>query len=85
MIGLGLYGEALWACTKFDGGVGLQGNQIMLLVIGNVVAFFVALLAIRSFVSYLTKHGFKIFGYYRIIVGLAILILYGMGYNLQII
>jgi undecaprenyl-diphosphatase len=68
-----------------DGGVGLQGNQIMLLVIGNVVAFFVALLAIRSFVSYLTKHGFKIFGYYRIIVGLAILILYGMGYNLQII
>ena len=68
-----------------NGGVGLQGNQIMLLVIGNVVAFFVALLAIRSFVSYLTKHGFKIFGYYRIIVGLAILILYGMGYNLQII
>lgn len=60
-------------------------NNLSLLIIGNVVAFIVALLAIRSFVSYLTKHGFKIFGYYRIIVGLAILILYGMGYNLQII
>ncbi len=68
-----------------EGKAGLQGNQIVLLVIGNVVAFIVALLAIRSFVSYLTKHGFKIFGYYRIIVGLAILILYGMGYNLQIL
>ena len=60
-------------------------NNLLLLLVGNVVAFIVALLAIRSFVSYLTKHGFKIFGYYRIIVGLAILILYGMGYNLQII
>lgn len=68
-----------------DGGVGLNSNEIFLLVIGNVIAFFVALLAVRSFVSYLTKHGFKVFGYYRIIVGLAILILYGMGYNLQII
>ncbi len=68
-----------------EGGIGFSGNQIMLLIVGNIVAFIVALLAIRSFVSYLTKHGFKIFGYYRIIIGLAILILYGMGYNLQII
>ena len=68
-----------------EGGVGLHSQQILLLVVGNIVAFFVALLAIRSFVAYLTKHGFKIFGYYRIVVGLAILILYGLGYNLQII
>lgn len=62
-----------------------QDNQIMLLIIGNIVAFIVALLAIKSFVAYLTKHGFKIFGYYRIIVGLTILILYFMGINLQIV
>ena len=66
-------------------GIGLQGNQMMLLILGNWVAFIVALLAIKSFVSYLTKHGFKVFGYYRIVVGLAILILYYMGYNLQIV
>jgi len=68
-----------------EGGDKLHSNEIMLLIVGNIVAFIVALLAIRSFVAYLTKHGFKIFGYYRIIIGLAILILYGMGYNLQII
>ena len=67
-----------------DGG-GLKDDELFLLIIGNVVAFIVAVLAIRSFVAYLTKHGFKIFGYYRIIVGLAILILYAMGYNLSIV
>jgi undecaprenyl-diphosphatase len=64
-------------------GDGLKSDELFLLVIGNIVAFIVAVLAIRSFVAYLTKHGFKIFGYYRIVVGLAILILYAMGYNLS--
>ena len=66
-------------------GFSLQGNEIYLLVIGNVIAFFVALLAIKSFVSYLSKHGFKVFGYYRIIVGLTILILYWMGIDLRMV
>lgn len=65
-------------------GTGLNQDEILLLIAGNVVAFLVAMLAIRSFVSYLTKHGFKIFGYYRIVVGLIILILYGMGYELTL-
>ncbi len=67
-----------------DGG-SLQQNEIFLLIIGNIVAFIVAILAIRSFVAYLTKYGFKVFGYYRIFVGLVILILYAMGYNLSIV
>ena len=50
-------------------------DNILLLVIGNVVAFLVAMLAIKVFIAYLTKHGFKLFGYYRIVVGLTILIL----------
>jgi undecaprenyl-diphosphatase len=57
----------------------------MLLVIGNFIAFIVAMLAIKSFISYLTKHGFKLFGYYRIIVGVAILLLYYLGVNLTIV
>lgn len=68
----------------------LDGNtfgqeQITTLMIGNVVAFVVALLAIKSFISYLTKHGFKVFGYYRIILGSIILILYWFGIDLQIV
>jgi undecaprenyl-diphosphatase len=45
----------------------------------------VAALAIRSFIGYLTKHGFKMFGYYRIFVGAAILILYLFGIELSIV
>ncbi len=66
-------------------GGGIKQEELFLLLTGNVVAFLVALLAIRSFVSYLTKHGFKLFGYYRIIVGLLILILYALGYDLKMI
>ncbi len=61
------------------------GEQIQLLVIGNLVAFVVAMLAIKSFINYLTKHGFMIFGYYRIIVGIIILVLYYLGIELQIV
>lgn len=60
-------------------------EQIQLLVIGNIVAFIVAMLAIKSFISYLTKHGFLIFGYYRIIVGIVILVLYYLGIELAIV
>lgn len=54
-------------------------------IIGNVIAFIIAILAMRSFVGYLTKHGFKIFGYYRIIVGAIILILIAAGVDMQIL
>ncbi len=52
----------------------LQENWMALLV-GNVVAFVVALLAIKFFINYVTRYGFKLFGYYRIVVGLLVLIL----------
>ncbi|MDI1316322.1 undecaprenyl-diphosphate phosphatase [Flavobacterium sp.] len=54
----------------------LSDDQINLLIIGNVVGFIVAMLAIKSFIGYLSKHGFKMFGYYRIGAGLAILIIH---------
>lgn len=52
----------------------LQENWVALLV-GNVVAFVVAMLAIKFFINYVTRYGFKLFGYYRIVVGLLVLIL----------
>ncbi len=60
-------------------------HELTLLVVGNVVAFIVAILAIRSFIGFLTKHGFKFFGYYRIAVGLIILTLYYLGIQLSIV
>jgi undecaprenyl-diphosphatase len=66
-------------------GIAFDSHQINLLIVGNVVAFIVAMIAIKSFIGFLTKHGFKAFGYYRIIVGLAIIILYLAGYQLSIV
>lgn len=60
-------------------------DQMNVLIIGNVVAFVVALLAIKSFIGYLNKHGFRVFGWYRIVVGIAIIILLLSGHQLQII
>ncbi|MCB0523434.1 MAG: undecaprenyl-diphosphate phosphatase [Lewinellaceae bacterium] len=71
--------KSLWDFVKEDGFT-LTSNQINLLLVGNVVAFLVAMLAIKSFINYLTRHGFKAFGYYRIFAGILILILWKMGY-----
>ena len=62
----------------------IQPQHINVLIIGNVVAFLVAMLAIKGFVAFLTRHGFKIFGYYRIIVGAIILILLATGSDLNL-
>lgn len=62
-----------------------SSEEIKLIAIGNIVAFIVAAIAIKSFISYLTKHGFKIFGWYRIIVGALIIILYLAGIELKMI
>ena len=72
-----MLGATLKKCYDYykDGYV-LTSDQINLLVIGNVVGFVVALLAIKTFIDYLSKHGFKIFGYYRIIVGIALLLIH---------
>ena len=58
---------------------GFSSNEIKQLAIGNAVAFIVALLAIRFFIGFLKKHGFKIWGYYRIILGIILLILIYTG------
>lgn len=64
---------------------GLSQEQWMLFALGNVVAFIVALLAIKQFVAYLTRRGFKVFGWYRIIIGAIILGLYALGVDIAII
>ncbi|MBS1508614.1 MAG: undecaprenyl-diphosphate phosphatase [Bacteroidetes bacterium] len=68
----------------YSSGNGLSGSEITTLAIGNIVAFIVALIAIRSFIYMVTRNGFKIFGYYRIIVGAIILYFYFSGASLSI-
>ncbi|WP_306551208.1 undecaprenyl-diphosphate phosphatase [Daejeonella sp.] len=69
----------------YKDGFVISGDQINLLIIGNIVAFIVAMLAIRYFLTFLQTKGFRIFGWYRIIVGGIILLLLGSGYDLQVI
>lgn len=68
-----------------DGGIDIITDNFSTLLIGNVVAFLVALLAIKFFINFVTKYGFKAFGWYRIIVGSLILILLFTGHNLTIV
>lgn len=63
----------------------ISPEEIKLLIIGNVVAFIVAMLAIRYFITFLQTRGFRIFGWYRIIVGSIIVILLLSGYDLHVI
>ncbi|HEX8577609.1 MAG TPA: undecaprenyl-diphosphate phosphatase [Flavobacterium sp.] len=60
----------------YNDGFVLHQDQVNCLIIGNVVAFIVALLAIKTFIGFLSKHGFKVFGYYRIIAGVALLLIH---------
>lgn len=62
----------------------LTSDDLSILLTGNIVAFIVALLAIKFFISFLQKHGFKLFGYYRIVLGLILLTLLALGYDLNL-
>ncbi len=63
----------------YQDGISLSNEEWQLLALGNVVAFIVAMIAIKTFISFLARHGFKWFGYYRIIAGAVILLLYFTG------
>ncbi len=60
-------------------------DRILLLAIGNLVAFVVAMIAIKGFITFLSQHGFKSFGWYRIFAGIIILVLLGSGISLNIV
>ena len=68
-----------------ENGMQILKENLDTLIIGNVVAFIVAMLAIKFFINFVTKYGFKAFGWYRIIIGGAILIMLLTGHNLAII
>ena len=60
----------------YQDGFLLTQEHVNLLILGNVIGFIVALIAIKTFINYLSRNGFKVFGYYRVIIGLALLALH---------
>ncbi|OCB77377.1 undecaprenyl-diphosphate phosphatase [Flavobacterium crassostreae] len=69
----------------YKDGYVLTDDQINLLFIGNLIAFVVALLAIKSFIGFLSKKGFRVFGYYRIAAGIILLVIHYFIHPLTII
>lgn len=71
-------GYKLFEHYKINGG--FSGEEIKLLLVGNIVAFVVAMVAIKFFIEFLKKHGFRLWGIYRVVIGLILLILVYSGY-----
>jgi len=71
--------KELWDYHKHHAQM-FDGNQIKYLLIGNIIAFIVAMLAIKTFITYLEKKGFKVFGWYRILAGIVLIALYFTGH-----
>lgn len=69
----------------FKNGNAFTSQEVNLMLAGNVVGFVVAILAIKFFIGIVNQYGFKAFGWYRIIVGGAILIMLMSGYSLAVI
>lgn len=68
-----------------EGTAWATGHNIAMLILGCAIAFVVALLAMKWFVSFLTRYGFKVFGLYRIVVGLIIIVLLLTGHSLSMV
>jgi len=68
----------------YKAGNGFSSQEISILAIGNFVAFIVAMLSIKWLIYSISKYGFKFFGYYRIALGVIILILVYSGVSISI-
>lgn len=76
-----LFGATVYKLYKYyKTAGGFSGNDIKLLVAGNLVSFVIAMVAIKFFIDFLKKHGFRVWGIYRIVVGIALLIMITTGF-----
>lgn len=71
-----MLGASLLKVLKFDAAI--SGNEIMVLVTGMLTAFIVSVLVIRFLMGYIKKHDFKVFGWYRIVLGAIVLLYFGL-------
>lgn len=71
-----MFGASLLKLMKYDGG--FTGAQIGILAVGMIVAFAVSMVVIKFLMDYIKKHDFKVFGWYRIVLGIAVLAYFGV-------
>lgn len=71
-----MFGASLLKLLKYDGG--FTGEQIGILDVGMVVAFAISMVVIKFLMDYIKKHDFKVFGWYRIVLGIAVLAYFGI-------
>ena len=71
-----MFGASLLKLVKF--GLDFTGSELAVLVIGMVVAFFVSVFVIKFIMDYIKKHDFKVFGWYRIVLGVLVLLYFGL-------
>lgn len=72
-----MFGASLLKVVKF--GFSFTGNELMLLLTGTVVSFVVSLFVLRFLMGYIKKHDFKVFGWYRIVLGAIVLLYFALG------
>ncbi|WP_027400232.1 undecaprenyl-diphosphate phosphatase [Anaerovorax odorimutans] len=72
-----MFGASLLKLVKF--GFDFTGNEIIILITGMVVAFVVSILAIKFLVGYIKKHDFKVFGWYRIVLGIIVIAYFALN------
>lgn len=72
-----MFGASLLKIVKY--GLAFSGNEIMLLAVGMIVAFVVSVIVIRFLMDFIKKHDFKVFGYYRIVLGIIVLIYFAVA------
>lgn len=80
----GAFAKSLWDTFNDHPDI-LTTHNINLLVVGNIVGFLVAIVAIKAFITYLTRHGFKLFGYYRIVLGIFLIVYLLSGQSLSVL
>lgn len=72
-----MFGASLLKVVKF--GFSFTGNELLLLLTGTVVSFVVSLFVLRFLMGYIKKHDFKVFGWYRIVLGAIVLLYFALG------
>ena len=71
-----MLGASLLKLVKF--GLNFTGTEAMILIVGTLVSFVVSILAIKFLMGYIKKHDFKVFGWYRIVLGIVVLLFFSL-------
>ena len=72
-----MFGASLLKIVKF--GFEFTSLELTLLITGTVVSFIVSLFVLRFLMGYIKKHNFKVFGWYRIVLGIVVLVYFGLA------